>query len=267
LGERGGEVPPEGMNLAKCLMGSAMLAAAVPLAGSGPVDGKAAAYLVCSGLLGIAAGDTFYFRALVHLGPRLTVLLGSLGPVFTVLLAVLLLGERPGPAAWAGIVLVTAGAAWVMWERSPDGRARDRRKGVKYALLAAACMSVSIILAKIGVASCPALESALVRMAGAGAGLLLWGAARGRFGDWLEPLKSARLLRRLAAAVFITMFGGFYLALFSLKHAPAAVASTLNSTTPLFIVPLSALMLKERITARAAGAALLAAAGVVLIFL
>lgn len=267
FGNLGEEVPPEGMNLAKCLMGSAMLAAAVPLAGFEPVGIKAALYLGLSGLLGIAAGDTFYFRALVHLGPRLTVLFGALGPALTVLLAVLLLRERPGPAVWAGIALVTAGVAWVMWEQAPEGRTRNRRKGVKYALLSVVCMSAAIILAKLGVASCPPLESTLVRMAWAGAGLLVWGAAGGSVRGWLVPLKNARLLRSLSAAVFLTMFGGFYLALFSLKHAPAAVASTLNSTTPLFIVPLSALMLKERITARAAAAAVMAAAGVVLIFL
>lgn len=267
FGKLGEEVPPEGMNLAKCLLGSAMLAAAVPLAGFEPVSARAAFYLGLSGLLGIAAGDTFYFRALVCLGPRLTVLLGALGPAFTVLLAVLLLNERPGPAVWAGIVLVTAGVAWIMWEQAPEGRVHNRRQGIKYALLSVGCMSAAIILAKLGVADCPPLESTLVRMVCAGIGLLAWGAAGGRLSGWLVPLKAAHLLRPLFAAVFFTMFGGFYLALVSLKYAPAAVASTLNSTTPLFIVPLSAIMLKERITGRAVAAALLTAAGVVLIFL
>lgn len=265
FGTLGEDVPPEGMNLAKCAAGAAMLCAALPFAGAGSVGGGAALCLGLSGLLGIAAGDTFYFRALVGLGPRLTVLLGTLGPVLTVLLAVVFLDERPSPAAWAGIALVTAGASWAMWETSPAGKARDRAKGVRYALLAAGCMAAAVILAKAGVQDSPPLLSSVIRMACAGAGLFAWGLAGSRLKGWLTPLKDRRLLLQLLAAVFLTVFGGFYLALVALKYTTAAVASTLTSTTPLFILPLSALMLREKITARAAAAAVLTAAGVILI--
>lgn len=265
FGDLGEDVPPEGLNLAKCAAGAAMLCAALPFAAGGGVSAKAALYLGLSGLLGIAAGDTYYFRALVCLGPRLTVLLGTAGPALTVLLAVALLKERPSAAAWAGIALVTAGASWAMWEASPPGRARDRGAGVKFALLAAACMSAAVILAKLGVQDSPPLLSAVIRMAAAGAGLFLWGLAGGNLKAWVRPLKDGRLLRRLLAAVFLTVFGGFYLALVALKYTDAAVASVLTSATPLFILPLSALMLREKITRRAAAAAVLTAAGVALI--
>jgi drug/metabolite transporter (DMT)-like permease len=51
--------------------------------------------------------------------------------------------------------------------------------------------------------------------------------------------------------VTVVTFGGFWLSLLALKYVEVSIASTLNATEPLFILPLSAIFLKEPITKKA----------------
>ncbi|MDE2490386.1 MAG: DMT family transporter, partial [Elusimicrobia bacterium] len=115
----GDEISPYAMNLAKGLIGGAYLALALVLVGAGRVDARACLALALSGVFGIALGDTWYFKCLVSLGPRLATLIGALGPVATAVLAALLLGERPSPVAWLGVAAASAGAAWVVLDGLP----------------------------------------------------------------------------------------------------------------------------------------------------
>ena len=61
------------------------------------------------------------------------------GPLLASGVAILLLGERAGPVAWAGILLIVAGVFLLAWE--PDGGRRspgERRLGVVFGLLTGA---------------------------------------------------------------------------------------------------------------------------------
>jgi drug/metabolite transporter (DMT)-like permease len=61
--------------------------------------------------------------------------------------------------------------------------------------------------------------------------------------------------------------GGFYLSMLALTLTDVTITSVLTSTEPLFVLPLAAWILKERITKRAMAGALLATVGVALILL
>ena len=65
------------------------------------------------------------------------------------------------------------------------------------------------------------------------------------------------------------MFGpflGVWMSLVATDNAPVGVAQTLCSLTPLFLVPLAALIYKERISPRAALGAIMAVGGAALLF-
>jgi len=264
----GDEVSPLGMNLGKGLLGLILLGLALLVVGIEPVDAVSLGFLFASGLVGIAAGDTLFFMALIRLEPRLTLLLATIGQVFTVLLALVILGERPAVLAWPGMALVLGGVTWVMRERlggeTPD-LLHQRRMGIVYGLLASLCMSVGILLAKVGVESVPALQATFLRLVAGVAGLVVWGVATRKLLSWLAPFRSLRRVRSMCLAVAVIMFGGFYLSLVALKLTDASIASVLNATEPLFILPLAALVLGERISARAGAGALVAVTGVALV--
>ena len=69
-----------------------------------------------AGLLFPAAVTLLTFEANRRLGPNLTGALGNLTPLFAVLLAVLLLGETPGPGQLAGIGIILAGVLLLLWD-------------------------------------------------------------------------------------------------------------------------------------------------------
>jgi len=263
----GEEISPISMNLSKGIIGSLYLAIVLLVIGIEPVNIRAFLFLGISGLIGIALGDTFFFMSLMHLGPRLTSLMGALVPVFIAFSAVLFLGERPSFLVWVGIFLTVSGVVWVLWERIPQKEiVKNKSLGIKYGLLSITCTTVGVIFAKVGVKSVPAMQATLIRLLWAVVGLTLWGCLNHQLKNWLTPFKNPRLLKSVFFVVFIVAFGGFWLSLLALKYIDASVASTLNSTAPLFILPMVAIMLKEKISIQAILGAAIAVGGVALIF-
>jgi drug/metabolite transporter (DMT)-like permease len=256
------------MNLSKGLIGSLLLGLCLLGTQSVPLAPRPFLFLAVSGVIGISVGDTFFFKALMELGPRLTSLLSTLYPVSIALSAVAFLGERPSSVAWSGILLTTAGVGWVLWERAPNRDGVGNKKlGLFYALLAILSTTVAVLLAKIGVKAVPALEASLVRLLSGTVGLMLWGYATKGLTNWLTPLRMPRIAGRVVFVVMIVVFGGFWLSLVALKNIDASVAGTLNATSPLFVLLLARVMLKERISVRSVVGTALSIGGVGLILL
>jgi drug/metabolite transporter (DMT)-like permease len=238
----GDQVDAIGLNLAKCIIGLVYLGAILLFVGTKPIEGRDFLLLGISGLLGIALGDTFFFKALVLLGPRLTLLLSALGPVATVILAIVFLNERPSLVALAGMITTFTGIFIVTWGEAPVTQEAKAIKasGIFYSILSILVISGSIIFAKIAIVSVPVLPA---------------------------PFKDFSLLRLIFLSVFVVVFGGFVLFLAALKYIDASIATVLESTTPLWILPMSAFFLKEKIRPIEIFGAILAVFGIALIFL
>lgn len=265
----GDHASPMGMNLVKCLIGLAYLGIVLLCIGRDPVGTRVFILLGVSGLLGIALGDTFFFKALVSLGPKMTLLLATLGPVVTVILAVVFLRERLSLAAIAGITITLTGIAIVTWSETPVGQeARAiRLSGIFYSILSVAAISSSIIIAKIAIVSAPALQGTFIRLEWAAVGLGLWGIATRQLRPWIAPFKDPSIIRLTFIGAFVVIFGGFFLFLLSLKYIDASIATVLEATTPIWVLPMAAMMRKERIRPIEICGAILAVAGVSLILL
>lgn len=199
LGDR---IPPLTLNLTKGivalgLLGTTLLLLQRPFP---PVEFRAILFLLLSGAIGIGLGDTFYFRALGLIGARRSLLIESLAPPLSAVLAFLWLGESLKPANIAGIFLTLGGVIWVVSERmepvsapvisledstqSPQEiaprnaqqRPSSLRQGLGFALLAALGQASGAVLSRAGLAdtAMDPLWSTLLRL-GAGLGLLmLW---------------------------------------------------------------------------------------------
>jgi drug/metabolite transporter (DMT)-like permease len=272
----GDKASAEGMNLGKCLIGTAylgLLLAAFALAGAGslkPLDGRTWALLSVSGVLGIALADTFFFKALICLGPRQTVVIATLAPVFTVLLGVLALKERLPPLAWVGAPITLLGVNTVLWDDAGGGEKADRAKfraGLLYGIAFAACQALSMLTAKFGVEEASALQGTFVRLLTGAASLGALGLALGKTKAWLGPFADRALFRQMLVAVAVVAVGAFWLSMLAVKLAPVSLATVLLSTEPLFVLPITALLLKEKVTRRAVAGALIAVVGCSMILL
>lgn len=261
----GDHLPPVALTFAKGITSVVLLGVAVAIIGFEAINMNAWLLLILSGLLGIALGDTLFFLALKNLGAHAVVILFTLGHVLTVILAVFWLGEQPRPLDWAGIGLILGGVTIVMWVRISGEEGRTGILGALYGLLSVTAMAVSIILAKEALATTGSIQAAFIRMVAGTIGIFLFGQATGRILSGLGALREPRFLGFFLFSVAVVTFGGFWLSLVAIAHLDVAIANTLNATEPLFVLPLAALLLKERITLPVVLGSLVTVGGIVLI--
>ncbi len=271
FGQLGKSLLPLGLNLAKGVMAILMLAVTLLIGQRPPVGLEAwvLVLLLASGAVGIGLGDTVYFAAINHLGARRALLLQTLAPALAALLAGLGLGERLSWSTGLGMVLTLVGVGWVISQRVPpatDLPSSPSYRGVFYGILAALGQASGAVMSRAALAdtSVDPLWSALLRLAG---GLLLITtllAGQGQLRPQIKPLGSVRVLALVASAASLGTYLGIYLQQVALKYSPTGIAQALTATSPLFILPMAALV-GDRVTARAVGGAVIALVGVVLL--
>ena len=283
-------VGPATLNLVKGLVATALFAATLLLLGRPIVaplanHGVAASMLALSGIVGIAVGDTAYFAAIGHVGPRQTSLLSLLAAPLTAVGGLVFLDERLPAAGWAGVGVTVAGIAWVVAERrrlplpepaadnpatafSPKPHQNESvARGIAFGVAAALCQTVGQLVNRgtIRGDTFDPLWTAAWRLLAAVAVLAVF----------LPLLRRARRqprLRRTAGpfwrfllpAMLMGTYGGIWLQQFAVANAEAGYAQTLLSTSPVWILPMAALS-GERISPRAVVGSLVAIAGVVML--
>src|SRR5512145_2014413 len=109
-------------------------------------------WLTLSGVIGLALGDAFLFASYRHIGPRLGLLLLSLAPVFSALIAWILFKETLTLIQITGIVITLGGISWVVFARGEENGQSDHdwRKGVLFGVLAALGQAAGLVLSKRG---------------------------------------------------------------------------------------------------------------------
>ena len=227
-------------------------------------------WLGVSSLLGLVLGDAFLFRAYVLIGPRLSMLMMSTVPIFSVLFGRLLFNEAITGLETAGILLAVAGIAWVVTEgQSSDEPANQRqhRRGLLFALLGALGQVTNLVAARYAlVGDFPTLSATLIRI---GIALVvLWGmaAVRGQAGPTLRQWRDSRALRAIMAGAIVGPFLGIWLSLVAVQNARLGIASTLMALPPVLLIPLAFAAFRQRVSRRGIAGTAVALAGVALLF-
>ena len=108
-------------------------------------------------LLGVTAysyGRLVYYKAIDSIGPPRLMTLMSTSPLLSLSLAVLFLGEEPGPAVLGGTGLVVAGVILVSYE---PGRGRWLQSGILWGFASALSLGVSVFIRKKGLDAMPSI--------------------------------------------------------------------------------------------------------------
>jgi drug/metabolite transporter (DMT)-like permease len=236
-------------------------------------------WLGSSGIVGLAIGDLFLFKAYVTLGPRLGLLFLSLAPALASLLAWLLLGETLSVGNILGIIMTLAGITWVVLESNIRERSsafkdfdihqKGYLNGIIAGVIAAVGQALGVVLAKNGlVNNFPILSANVIRMTAAF--VALWGVTIIQR-QVISTIKQANdqrvgLLYILGGSFFGPLIG-VSLSLYAIQNTSIGIASTIIALPPVFLLPIGYFIFKERISWRAAVGTLLAIAGVGLLFL
>lgn len=238
--------------------------------------------LALSGLVGLTLGDAAMFSALQILGPRRASLIMALAPGMTALLMVPLLGETLGWAGVAGMTITLAGVMWVVLERGQPGEIQGSvLLGVVMGMLGALGQAGGLILSKAGLGNAAQgsllnqwsgldggvvelhpLFGTLVRMLAGTVILLAYGLAARKLIETLGKLRDRRALAQTTAGATFGPFIGVTLSLAAVQLTNTAVASTIMATSPVLVIPIVAIVYKQKITWRAVAGAIVAVAGV-----
>ncbi|SFP90909.1 DMT family transporter [Tranquillimonas alkanivorans] len=232
------------------------------------------AFFVASGMLATVFGRITNFRAIALSGAIRASLYRRLIPVFSILLAFTLLGERYGLVAVSGMILILGSVAMTLRERVPAAARpnilppTDLRLGAIFGAVCAFCYAAAYVARKLAMDYVP--DAAFGAFVGAVTGIVWYAAAAQfslRYRDALTGLLSKSGPWQWVAAASLSM--GQILLFFALKHAEVAVVAIIG-TTELYIGAYLAAFLFRTEPPPSVGlvlATLLATVGVVLVAL
>ena len=260
------------INLAKCSLAAVLQGLTVVVLGQAGVLWSAPArslvFIVVSGIVGLVLGDTALFGAAKRIGVHRTLLLQTLAPVFTAIVAAAWQGERPTLAQAIGGADILAGDALVVTPQRQDRSLIPSvvipgvGVGILLGVLAAMGQGVGVVLAKVGMQDVAVLPASFLRLAVAAVGLAVIGAFTKPRTIAPGSGRDSRSLTRVLVATFLGAYVALFLMMAGVDLAPASVAAVLLSTGPVFSLAIETAIERRLPTVRGVVGTLLAVLGV-----
>ena len=244
---------------------------------------EACGWMLLSGLVGYVIGDFCLFQCYIIIGSRYGQLFMTLAPLAAALMAWISLGQQMTQMSIVAMLVTLSGIGISVLGRGEHHKVSLRLplNGVLFAIGAALCQGIGLVLSKIGMDH---YEASALAEAGTPEWLVPFSANFYRcvagiigflllhyFHDGMAPLKEAMHDRKgLTVATATTIFGPFVgvgFSLMAVQYTAAGIASTLMAMTPIIILLPSYYLFHEKITWRAVIGAVISVVGVSLFFL
>ncbi|CAH7002311.1 EamA family transporter [Vibrio chagasii] len=265
------------LNIIKGLVASVMMLLVMPLIPMPEFELSANHFwiLAISGIIGIAIGDSAYFAALKRIGANKTLLLESLAPPLSGVLALMFLGAALTLQSWLGVVITTLAVTFVVFQpsksASDDSTNQAQWSGIGYGLVASVCQASGVVISHYALVAgdIPPLLGALIRLTvGVFAVMMIIPFVENKpyssiKRDLWEMTKLDKLW--LLSAIFVGTFLALWLQQIALKNANPAIAQTLIATSPVFILVIYALK-GEKVSKQSLIGTLAAVGGISLFF-
>jgi drug/metabolite transporter (DMT)-like permease len=267
----GRRVGSASVNLVRLLMAWGLLVLLHLGLHGGPFPMQAGAarlgWLGVSGLIGFALGDAVLFEAFLLIGPRLAMLLMTLSPIFSALLAWMFLGQNLSLPKILAMVVTLGGIAWVVWGDGEREAHPHLWRGILLGVGGALGQSVGLVFSMKGLAGgFPPISANLIRVSAGLAALLLYFGATGRLRGTLGGLRDRRATAFIGLGAATGPVLGVVLSLVAIAKAPMGVAATLMSLSPVILLPVAHFVFKEKVGGHAILGTLLALAGAAALF-
>ena len=251
-----------------------------PLPAGVPAD--ACGWMLLSGLVGYVIGDFCLFQCYILIGSRFGQLFMTLAPLSAALMAWITLGQQMKPMSIVAMLVTLFGIGISVLGRGNHHMVSLKLplNGVLFAIGAAMCQGIGLVLSKIGMDH---YDVAAMAKAGVSEWLIPFSANFYRciagiigftillyFRDGIGHLREAMHDRKgLSVAIATTIFGPFVgvgFSLMAVQYTAAGIASTLMAMTPIIILLPSYWLFHEKITWKAVLGAFISVIGVSLFF-
>ena len=227
-------------------------------------------WLGLSGIIGLVIGDTFLFQSLVILGPQFAMLIFSIFPILSSVIAWGFLNESLSLLKVLAIGITISGVMLVILGKRDLGTTMTRRRyiiGILFGLGGAIGQALGLILAKKGITTeLSGLTVTLIRVLPATIVIWLVALISGSINYTFNKLCSKEGMV-IVVASFVGSFAGLWLSMLSIKYTSIGIASTLMALPPVFLLPVSRWVFKEKITLHSIVGTLIAVIGIAMIFL
>lgn len=246
------------------------------------VAAEACGWMLLSGLVGYVIGDFCLFQCYILIGSRFGQLFMTLAPLSAALMAWITLGQQMKPMSIVAMLVTLFGIGISVLGRGNHHMVSLKLplNGVLFAIGAAMCQGIGLVLSKIGMDH---YDVAAMAKAGVSEWLIPFSANFYRciagiigftillyFRDGIGHLREAMHDRKgLSVAIATTIFGPFVgvgFSLMAVQYTAAGIASTLMAMTPIIILLPSYWLFHEKITWKAVLGAFISVIGVSLFF-
>ncbi len=233
-------------------------------------------YLGLSGIIGFSIGDYCSFTSFKLLGPKLGSLYTTFAPGAALLIGYIALNETINGIGVLGILITLIGVIWLTFSKKDANEAlkigykRDY-KGIVYGIVGALCQGIGLVLSKYGMdyyaEKLPTMHAVWIRLLFALTAAFIISMLTGKLKSNSKPIFSNE--KNVLPLLFLgTLLGpviGVTLSLYAIQQLEVAVAQTIFALLPLFVLPISLIVYKEKITLQSIFACLIALAGVLLL--
>lgn len=227
-----------------------------------------------SGIIGLGIGDFGLFSAFVLIGPRLSVLVMALSPIFASIGAYIILGELLSVHVILGITITLAGVILAVLEKESEVTwisKRSKGLGLLLALIGAGGQGIGVVLAKKGMffttkTILNPLTVTLMRVI-IGA-IFIWSVlvVIGKLPELKRNIRNKTGLKYTTAGAFVGPFIGVTLSMVAIAYTQTGIAQTLMSLMPVMIIPLTKIAYNEKTKRKGILGAIMAVIGVAILF-
>lgn len=269
-----GRFHPLVLNQIRCLAAASLFAVFLAATGGFSLPGqlplRSVITIIAGTFVGVGIGESLFVLSLRHMDISRAYPISSCAyPLITVAIAFFTLKERLSAMTLVGIFLVLAGIYFVAFPSGPllvrlSVHSSKERRGLFLLLLTIIAWGVSVVGIKLGAQGLDMPLANFIRFSGTAVLLIPLTVI-----PWLRFRQNNSGWRNLGLAGFngFLSFGiGAIFFLLALRETGAGMTSVLSSTSPLFLVPMAVLFLKEKVTPKLVVGVIMSVMGVCLVF-
>lgn len=224
-------------------------------------------WLGLSGFVGLFLGDLFLYEAYTLIGARICMLFMTMTPLIVGIFGYLFLGETLTLLQILAMIITCSGVLLVVIK--PKNKTDEKKfstKGILFICIATIFEATGIVLTKMSSMGYDPSSSTQIRMICALGVFILFLTYKKLWGKVFEATKDKKgILLIIGGTVTATAGITFLVAALNLGHA--GIISTISSTSPILIIPISYFIFKEKVKLKEIIGACISVFGIVLFFL
>lgn len=223
-------------------------------------------FLGISGVIGLFLGDFFLYEAYVLIGAKICMLFMTMTPLIVGIFGYIFLGEKLTFLQIIAMIITCSGILLVVLKPNNNEGKKLSTKGIAFITTATIFEAIGIVFTKIGSSGYSPSSSTQIRMICALVVFIIFLSIKKQWGKIFHTLKNKQnLLFILGGTVTATVGITFLVAALNLGNA--GVISTISSTSPIIIIPISHFVFKDKIKIKEILGACISVFGIALFFL